>query len=254
MPVGRVGGGGGREWTGDLGEGGGAGRVPEGDGVGREVNLVGKVVPHVGDPVDVPLGLTANEPAEVVVWGGGGVAVDPAVLHLGEMRLAIVLLEADTGRFPGRLNLQEVDLMLVAGVWWVGVGLLHAEVVVKGSRAEICLCLRNQLSPPHVRVPKSGWVNGDLDTLLASTICWVLVAGREVDVGRDRLGTVNVVLVWSNLVGPRPLLQISARGEVVESSIPDDSAGTDKAGQGNGDETENGAHVEEDWRGRNVGG
>jgi hypothetical protein len=69
MPVGRVGGGGSGEWTGNLGEGSGSGRVPERNLVGGEVNLVGKVVPDVGDPVDVPLGLTTNEPAEVVVWG-----------------------------------------------------------------------------------------------------------------------------------------------------------------------------------------
>jgi hypothetical protein len=143
------------------------------------------------------------------------------------------------------VRLEEVDLMLVAGVWWVCSRLLHAEMVVESSSTEVGLGLWNQLCSPHVGVPKSSWVNGDLDTLFGRTICRVLVVWGEVDVGRDRLGSVNVVLVWSNLVGPRPLLEISTGGEVVESSIPNNSAGTDKAGQGYGDETEYGTHIEE---------
>lgn len=55
MPVGRVGGGGGADGGDDLGEGVGAGRVPEGDGASREVNVVSKVVPDISNPVNIPL-------------------------------------------------------------------------------------------------------------------------------------------------------------------------------------------------------
>jgi hypothetical protein len=171
MPISRVGRSRSRERTSDLDERGRARRVPEGDLVGREVNLVGKVVPDVGDPVDVPLGLTANEPAKVVVWALW-VAVDPSVLHLSEVRL------------------EEVDLVLVVGVWRVGAGLLHAEVVVERSGTEVGLGLGNELSTPHVGVPEGGGVNGDLGSLLGRTICRVLVVWREVDVGRDWLRSV----------------------------------------------------------------
>lgn len=36
---------------------------------------------------------------------------------------------------------------------------------------------------------------------------------------------MDVILIWADLVGPRPVIQIRAGGEFVESSIPDDGAG-----------------------------
>lgn len=91
MPVGGVCGCGGGDLGADASKVGGAGGVPETDGRGGEVDLVGKVVPDVGGPVDVPFRLAADEPAEVVVGRGGGVAVDPAVLEFREVGLAIRL-------------------------------------------------------------------------------------------------------------------------------------------------------------------
>lgn len=117
----------------------------------------GKVVPHIGNPVNVPLGLTTNKPSKVVVWGSGWVSIDPAILHLSEV------------------GLEEVDLMLIVWVWRVGRASPHAEVVEKSSSSQVRGSLGDQLRPPHVRVPQSGGVHGDLDTLLAGSICRVLV-------------------------------------------------------------------------------
>ena len=89
VPVGRVGGGAGRGLRADASEISGTLGVPEADGVGGEVDLVGKVMPNIWGPVNVPLGLTTDEPAEVVVGRGSGVAVDPAVLEFSEVRLAV---------------------------------------------------------------------------------------------------------------------------------------------------------------------
>lgn len=49
-----------------------------------------KVVPDIVDPVNLPLGLTTNEPLQVVVGDSSRLSVDPSVLHLSEVRLAEV--------------------------------------------------------------------------------------------------------------------------------------------------------------------
>lgn len=54
--------------------------------------------------------------------------------------------------------------------------------------------------PPHIRVPFSSGINGNFDTLLARTICRVLVAGREVDITGDWARAVNIVLVGTAVV------------------------------------------------------
>jgi hypothetical protein len=112
----------------DASKVGGPGGVPETDGVGGEVDLVGKVVPDVGCPVHVPFRLAADKPAEVVVGSGGRVAVDPAVFELGEVGLAREVVSAVFSLcflgFPAEGNLQEVDLVLVTRVGWVCASLL----------------------------------------------------------------------------------------------------------------------------------
>lgn len=62
--------------------------MPESDGSTAEVDVVCKVVPNIGDPVNVPLGLAANEPSQVVVRGRARISVDPSVFHLSEVGLA----------------------------------------------------------------------------------------------------------------------------------------------------------------------
>lgn len=62
--------------------------MPERDGSRAEVDLVGKVVPQVGNPVNVPLRDTTNEPSQVVVRVSVGISVDPSIFHLSEVRLA----------------------------------------------------------------------------------------------------------------------------------------------------------------------
>jgi hypothetical protein len=66
-----------------LDEVGGAGRVPEPNGAGREVDLEGEVVPDVDGPGDAQFALAADGPLQVLAGG----AVDPAELELGEARL-----------------------------------------------------------------------------------------------------------------------------------------------------------------------
>lgn len=43
---------------------------------------------------------------------------------------------------------------------------------------------------------------------------------------------MDVILIWADLVGPRPVIQIRAGGEFVESSIPDDGAGQSGPSEG----------------------
>lgn len=62
--------------------------MPESNGSAAEVDVVCKVVPNIGDPVNIPLGLAANKPSQVVVRSGARIPVDPSVFHLSEVRLA----------------------------------------------------------------------------------------------------------------------------------------------------------------------
>jgi len=91
-------------------------------------------------------------------------AADPAVLELGEVAL------------------EEADLVLVCRAWHVGRRPLDGVVVVDCALVDGGLGLGNQLRPPHVTVPLGRAVNGDLGSLLATSIARVLVAWRKVDV------------------------------------------------------------------------
>lgn len=186
-----------------------AGRVPETDSVGRKVDLVGNVVPHIGVPVDAPLGLAADAPPQQGVRDARGARL-PAGLELGEVAL------------------EEGDLVLAGQGGGVGVLAHEREVVedlalVDGSRG-----LGNQLGTAHVlAVPVGRVVEGDLGTLLGAAVGRVLVVGREVDIGGDRRRTVDVVLVRADLVAPRPLVEVGGGAEIVEATIPENGTGRD---------------------------
>lgn len=92
--------------------------------------------------------------------------------------------------------------MLICSVRGVRARLLHAEMIVERSSSKIGCCLWDQFSSPHIRVPESCRVNSDLNTLLRDSIGRVLIRGREVDIVCHRSGSVDVVLVRSNLVSP----------------------------------------------------
>ena len=63
--------------------------------------------------------------------------------------------------------------------------------------------LRDQLGTPHVLpVPVRGVVDGHFDALLRGRVRRVLVAWGKVDVFGYGPGTVNIVLVRGDLVGP----------------------------------------------------
>jgi hypothetical protein len=97
-------------------------------------------------------------------------------------------------------------------------------VVVHSALVDGSFGLRNELSAPHVAVPFRSAVDGDLGTLLGVGVGRVLEVGREVDVFVGRARSVDVVLVVSDLVSPRPLVEIRTRGHVVEAAIPKDGA------------------------------
>ena len=97
-------------------------------------------------------------------------------------------------------------------------------MVVHGALVDGGLGLGDELGAPHVAVPFRGAVNGDLGTLLGVGVGWVLEVGRQVDVFLNRAGSVDVVLVVSDLVCPRPFVEVRTRGHVIEAAIPEDSA------------------------------
>lgn len=164
-------------------------------------DLVDDVVPLICLQINFPLALTSYEPLQVRV-GSALLATDPAVLELCEVAL------------------EEADLVFVGGARHVGTAALDAEVVVYRAAVDCGLGLRDQFCAPHVAVPFGGAVDGDLGALLGVCVASVLVRWREVHVGCHWAGTVDVVLVRSDLVSPRPLVQVGGRGEVVEATIP----------------------------------
>jgi hypothetical protein len=52
------------------------------------------------------------------------------------------------------------------------------------------------------RVPLGCIIDCDLSSLLRAGVAWVLEVGREVDVFGGGAGSMNIVLVVSNLVTP----------------------------------------------------
>jgi hypothetical protein len=198
-------------------------RVPEGDLLGGEVlhlsalyhfakmhrmpvtyYLVDDIVPLVGLQIDLPLALPAHEPLQVRV-GSALLAADPAVLELREVAL------------------EKADLVFVRGAGDVGAAAFDTEVVVHCAAVDCCFGLRDQLCAPHVAVPFGGAVDGDFGALLGVCVAGVLVRGRQVYVGCYGSRAVDVVLVRSDLVAPRPFVEVAGGGEVVETAIPQDS-------------------------------
>ena len=173
--------------------------MPEGNGAGIEVDLVGNVVPLVGNELNVPLGDTSNVPLKVGVGRARG-----AVLELSEMRL------------------EESDLVFVGGRRGVLGGSLDGEVVVDLALVDGCLGLGDEFGAQHgLAVPFRGLVDGDLYTLLGSSVGGVLEGGVKVDVVGHGAGAVNVVLVGADGVGEGPLGDVGRGGIVVEATVPD---------------------------------
>lgn len=104
-------------------------------------------MPFVGLKLHLPLALSAHHPLQVGV-AGTLLAVHPAIFELGEV------------------TLEEADLVLIGGAWYIGGGSLNREVIVDGALVDGCGGLRNELSSPHVRVPLRGIVDCDLSALL----------------------------------------------------------------------------------------
>lgn len=182
----------------------GAGRVPEADGVGAEVDLVGDVVPDPGQELGAPPGITADHPPQEGVVGPGRAAQPPG-LELGEVAL------------------EEGDLVLARLGGGVGVLPHDAEVVPDLAPVDGRGRLRDQLGPAHVlAVPERRRVQRELDALGRRPVGRVLVVRRQLHVGRRRAGPVDVPLVRPDLVRPVPLVQVGGRLEVIEPSVPED--------------------------------
>lgn len=156
VPVLAVGAGGGGDRSDDLLEGVGALRVPEADAVGAEVDLVGDIVPHVGQPLGLPLALLAGHPLQVGV-AGALLAADPAVLELGEVAL------------------EEANLVLAVDARRVLVAAQNREVIEHLAAGNGGLGLRDQLDAAHgLAVPEGRRVEREARTLLADRVVWVL--------------------------------------------------------------------------------
>ena len=193
-------------------------RVPEPDAVAPKVDLVSNVVPHVGLPRRLPQALLLDHELQVRVLGAL-LAADPAVLHLGEVAL------------------EEANLVLAVDRGGVGGAAHHAEVVELLALVDALGSLRDQLGAAHgLAVPEGGGVEGELGTLLGARVVGILVLGREVDVRGDGAGAVDVPLVWTDLVGPGPSVEVGGGGHVVEAAVPDygsvDSESAEEGGEG----------------------
>lgn len=148
VPISTVAGSAGGDRLDHLGQGIAASGMPEANGAGIEVDLVGDVVPDIGLPLNIPLSLAIDHPAQVGV-GLILATAEPASLELGEVAL------------------EEGNLMLLGGGGGVDVGALDAEVVVDTALVDGSLCLGNQLGTAHVlAIPEGRLVQGDFDTLL----------------------------------------------------------------------------------------
>lgn len=80
------------------------------------------------------------------------------------------------------MRLEKVDLVLMFRTRRVLIAPLHTKMVEYFALVDRCFGLGNQFRPPHVAVPLRGWRDGDLDTLFAFCVCWVLESWRQVDV------------------------------------------------------------------------
>lgn len=130
-----------------LDEGVAACRVPETDGVGREVDLVGNIVPDSGFPVDAPFPLPTDHPLQLWVRSSS-CARDPAALELREVRL------------------EKGDLMFLVCRRSVLILALDAEVVEHLAGGDGSRGLGDELRAPHVlTVPVCAARQGDLGAL-----------------------------------------------------------------------------------------
>lgn len=157
-------------------------------------------MPHARIPRRrTPLALLVDHPLQLRITRGR-LARDPAILHLGKVAL------------------EKVDLMLAKDARRIGAVAHHAKVVVHLALVDRRRRLWDELDAPHVLpIPVGGAVERELGALLGHGVGWVLVGGRQGNVLVDCLRAVDVVLVWSNLVAPRPGIQV--RG-CCESGLP----------------------------------
>lgn len=120
------------------------------------------------------------------------------------------------------MRLEEGDLVLASDRGSVGILAHDGEVVVQSSGRDGAgvVDLGDQLGTAHgLAIPEGGVGQGDLGALGAGAVGWVGIAGVEANVVGGVTSPVNVPLVITDLVGPRPVLE-RGDGHVVEATIP----------------------------------
>lgn len=158
--------------------------MPEAGGASAEVDLVRNVMPHVRLPLRLPLGVLGDHELKIGVRGAL-LARDPARLQLDEVRL------------------EEADLVLAIDARRVHVFAHDREVVVYLAAVDSGLGLRDQLCASHVLpVPEGRAVDCELGALPRHRVRRVLVIRRQIDVFVDAGRSVDVVLVWPDLICP----------------------------------------------------
>jgi len=184
MPVGTVGRCAGGEWAGSQDERVRSSGVVEGNAASVKVDIVCNVVPNVSVESGAPFWLSTNTPFESRVASTASTA-EKTILQFSEV------------------GVEKVDLMLKIRPGSVGVSPLDGEMVVNVSLVDRGSGLWNQFGSAHVlAVPVCGLVNAHLGTLFGNGVGRVLVAWVEIYVFGDRATSVNIPLIWWDLVAP----------------------------------------------------
>lgn len=141
-------------------------------------------MPNTRIPVRAPLGIPTDIPPQQWI-AGTALPGNPSRLEFGEM------------------GLEEADLVFSVDGRRVGSVVHDAEMIPHCAFVDCCSCLGDELGSTHgLAIPEGGAVQSELGALGATCIGGVLVRWREVDVGIYGSGSMDVVLVWTNLIGP----------------------------------------------------
>lgn len=145
-------------------------------------------MPYARLPLRLPLAVLSDHELQIRI-ARRALATDPPVLQLGKVAL------------------EETNLVLPIHAWRIRVASHDAEMVPDLATVDRGGRLRDQLDTPHgLPIPVRGGVESELCPLLRDGVVRVLVRGREVNVLVYCTRPVNIVLVGTDLVRPRPIV------------------------------------------------
>lgn len=177
-------------------------RMIELDSLSVEVDAVGDIMPHPFLKSRIPVALTVGIPLQKIA----GITLR-AKLHLGEV------------------TFEEADLVFFGWGGRVRSSVLDGEVVENFALVDGRAGLWNELGAEHcLAIPGGGFVDADLDAFVRSGVCEILVVWAKSDVVASGAASVDVVLVWTDLVGPGPVVEERSRFVVVQAAIPEKRA------------------------------